>query len=1487
MPERMKLSFLFCLFLCLILVPEADVMAQAEFIENQGQWRQELKFLTKLSHGDFWLQQTKVSFVLSDFGQADAADSKFHPHGRPSRAKFHCYEMEFLGASGSCQVQGRQPLKRYHNYYTSRSERNWRSGVPLFASAVQNDIYPGTDLFWKEESGNLKYEFVLKPGANPGNIRIRYRGLKDLKIQNQQLVLSTSIGTITEQKPLAWQIGRNGQKIGVPCLFQLHGDSTSGFEFPEGFDPGLPLVIDPILVFSSFSGSRSDNWGFTSTYGEESSPYAAGIALGPHFPVTPGAYDASFAGDSTGINMYATYDIGVLKFNPSGTELLYATYIGGPEAEAPASIVVDKDSNLIVLGTTSSSGFPVTADAFDTSYNGGSLASPYGPGEAVVQFRTGSDIVVSKFSRDGRQLLASTFLGGSANDGLLTLLQLGNSPLVKNYGDSFRGEVISDSLGRIYLASHTLSTDFPTASPIQSQLAGGADAVLVILSPGLDSLYYSTYHGGSLDDAAYSLQFGKNREVYLSGGTASPDFPASPGALHPQFSGVVDGFISRFNPVMNQQVRSTFLGTAQYDQSYFVQVDRSGNVYSYGQTTGNYPVSAGVYKNPGSAQYIHCLSGNLDSTRFSTVFGSGTASPNISPTAFLVDECGRIYCSGWGGSTNTLPGYQNGNTNGMPTTPTGGSQTTDGSDFYILVLEKNASDIVFGTYFGDSQSFGEHVDGGTSRFDKRGVIYQAVCAGCGGFSSFPTTPGVVSNVNGSTNCNNALFVYDFSKLQARYSATASGGCAPLTLKFKSVSVYDQQIRWDFDDGSAFLGNSQDSVSHTFQHPGVYKVKLVAYNPEGCPSRDSTIQTITVQEPIPFSGDTLQFCSREDTLVFPLLPQGDLTYSWEPPLFLESQAANPVRLIRPDSSLWYTATVRTSEGCSSKAKFLLRNGILQPSANADTLSGCVPLQANFYSQSLGSEKEQWIFGDGDSSAVLGSLSAVSHTFGQPGIFLVTLVTRNDTACTAVQYDSLRIRVSGGPALPDTVLRFCSEGQFQLQSPSGSASAWSWSPGNQLSDSTLANPILSQAQSNTYRLTSKDSLGCASVSSVFLRSGILRAAFSLPPVPLCAPVEIPVSNLSVNAMQSRFIWGSDSLTVPGGGSASLVFSRGGRYLVRLKVFSDTACLAEADTSITLSLGGPGNASPDEIRFCLGDTVAMQALKESGFHYFWPAPVKVEADSSLGYISPSDSTEVPLLIRDSLGCEGSARFNLQLMKPDTSITVVSEFEPCTDRLQYRFSSAGKEENTYGWYLNEDSISAASSFSYVFPQRGSYYLRLKSHIGNCTGTAVRRLEVQDEPLKLKADFDFGLLFSDCARPPQLRLTNRTEGADRHTWVWNGNFSNAGEPFVRTDGLDSVRLQLLVYKGLCLKEISKTIPLHALRPPNLLTLEENGSNDFFTIPRLPDGSAIEIRDRWGLLKFREEPFKNQWRPASEGTYFYRLKLPGGGSCQSWIEAVR
>ena len=415
---------------------------------------------------------------------------------------------------------------------------------------------------------------------------------------------------------------------------------------------------------------------------------------------------------------------------------------------------------------------------------------------------------------------------------------------------------------------------------------------------------------------------------------------------------------------------------------------------------------------------------------------------------------------------------------------------------------------------------------------------------------------------------------------------------------------------------------------------------------------------------------------------------------------------------------------------------------------------------------------------------------------------------------------------------------------------------------------------------------DSTGCFSRSKVEVRDGRLKASFSIPSDQLCAPAILQPVNLSTNPVQSRFFWGQDSLTVQGLNQAALNFSIGGRYQIRLKVLSDTACLASADTSLEILVGGPGVFPDETIAFCIKDSVRVQAPQNIGFQYQWPSFVQVSPNPSSAIVYPQDTLSFIVGLRDSLSCNGSKSYLLVPVRPDTSILISSAFDPCTDKLLYNFTSQNMPGNNYSWYINYGTELTGSEASFIFPSRGNYTLSLISEKGNCIDSIRRQLTINDTPLLLEAGFELETIYSDCSTDPKLRLINKSKGADRYLWIWDGKSSSEEIPEILISEQDSLKLKLQVFKGICLKEKEMTFPVHRLKPPNLITMKVDGLNDEFRIDNLPEGTGLEIRDRWGKLVSKFDDYKNDWKPLNGGTYFYRLTFRQGTSCNGWLQAV-
>ncbi|UPL48613.1 DUF7948 domain-containing protein [Hymenobacter sublimis] len=727
-------------------VPEPSL----EFVENRGQWDARARYMAELPAGRLFLTATGFTYTLADAAALRAAH-EHTPEATATRLRSHAYSVTFEGGNSHATIQGGQPTGEVRNYYLGNDPSHWASQVPGFREATYTNVYPGIGVrLYENANQHLEYDFMVAPGAKPSRIRLRYQGPERVELTEGVLRIHTSVGEVVEQAPQAWQEGPDGQRHLISCHYELQ-NGVVGFRL-GAYDARKPLVIDPTVVFSSYTGSKADNWGFTATYDAQGNMYSGGVAFGPGFPTSLGAFDQSFS---------AAMDMAIIKYNTTvkgSAARLYATYLGGEAADAPHSLVVNGSDQLVILGSTSSLTYPVSQTAYDRSFNGGVAVDPLSSGvNGVTRYANGSDLVISILNSQGNALVASTYLGGSGNDGL-TL----NPGIVNNYGDAFRGDIITDGANNVYLASTTQSADFPATSGGQSTRQGAADAVVAKLSANLSTVLWSTLLGGSAVETACSIQLSTDQRVYVAGSSTSTDFPTTTGAFLTANPGGTNGFVARFPTTANTLQAATLLGTSANDLAYFVQLDGSNNVYVLGQTQGQYPLTSGLYGVAGGQQFIQKLTPDLRTGLYSTAFGSGRPlAHDLSPTAFLVDDCERVYVCGWGGNTNRSFGISY--MAQLPVTANAIQRTSDGSDFYLVQFGAGLRTIEYATFYGETGGSGEHVDGGTSRFDKRGMVYQAVCASCRSTQGFPVPPSAsyFSTVNGSTNCNNAAFKIDF------------------------------------------------------------------------------------------------------------------------------------------------------------------------------------------------------------------------------------------------------------------------------------------------------------------------------------------------------------------------------------------------------------------------------------------------------------------------------------------------------------------------------------------------------------------------------------------------------------------------------------------------------------------------------------------------------------------------------------------------------
>jgi gliding motility-associated-like protein len=797
--------------------PKSNGKFQYEFVPNHGQWHPLVRYKANIPYGNLYLENAGMVYDLIHPDDYNRIQDWKHLHSAEQSDEVprrHAIRMRFEGVKFAPRSESRKVQKHYYNYYLGNKKTNWASKVHPAGEVVFHNVYPDIDFEINGLKG-LKYQWVIN---NPTQekvklIRTVIEGASNISIENNNLVIETTAGTLTDKEPYVYQ-QINGEIIALNAHYVVV-DSVVSYEILSQINPDYPLVIDPELIFSTYSGSYGDNFGFTATYDSKANLYAGGIvdALQGAYPVTAGAYDASWNGGVGRRPANLASDISISKYDSAGTTLLWATYLGGGDDEYPHSLVVDRNDDLLIYGTSYSANFPYTTGCYDSTHAGG------------------TDIIVSKLSEDGTRLIGSTFIGGEKNDGLNQ-----NVNLKYNYSDDFRGDILTDDDGNLFVASVTLSDTMPLVNAYQSSKGSAYDGYLFSLSGDCKQMLWGTYLGGNGSDALYSIKLDQNKNIIIGGGTTSSDLPATDTGIRPVFIGVTDGVIAIFHKDSKVLKRLSYWGTESYDQIYFLDIDADNRIFATGQTEGNVIKSTNAYGESGRGQFVFRIDTLLQNIDIQTTFGNRDQSPNLTPSAFLVDVCDHIYFSGWGSSVD--PNNHPGSTTGMPVSSDAVQKTTDGNDFYIIVLGRNAESLLYATYFGGDVT-GDHVDGGTSRFDKKGVVYQSVCASCdltggsGKINDFPTTPGAAFEINESNSCSNASFKIDLqirSAVISDFVAAPTIGCAPLGVQFTSTSVLGDSFHWDFGDGDT---STLLNPFHTFMEPGNYMVILTVIDSATC------------------------------------------------------------------------------------------------------------------------------------------------------------------------------------------------------------------------------------------------------------------------------------------------------------------------------------------------------------------------------------------------------------------------------------------------------------------------------------------------------------------------------------------------------------------------------------------------------------------------------------------------------------------------------
>ncbi|TAG94907.1 MAG: hypothetical protein EAZ09_12470 [Oscillatoriales cyanobacterium] len=650
------------------------------FIANAGQTDPNVKFQVKGAGHSIYFTPNEITFT--------AFQKPNEPGNQATTSSI--VRSSLANSNPNPKISGLEKLPGFANFILGEDSSQWHTDVPTFNGVVYQNVYQGIDRVFKGTEGQLKSEFFVAPFADPSQIKMNYSGVNNIRLRDDgALILETPLGELIDNAPIVYQ-DINGQRVNVPAAYNLLGNGQVGFSLGY-FDPTKPLVIDPVLAYSTYLGGSDNENANRIAVDSTGAAYIIGTTHSNNFPTTPGAYQTTLVG---GIS-----DILVTKINPEGTALVYSTYIGGPNNDEGFDIAVDSQGNAYLTGPVNP-GYPTTAGSLKPTTNITSAA-------------------VTKLNATGNSLIYSTFLGGSAISGGGTFF--GAS------GSSLGNGIKVDNNGNAYVVGPTFGGFPTTANAFQPTYGEGMDGFLAKVNPTGSALVYSTYLGGSGIDDAKGIALDNSGNVWVTGNTNSTNFPLN--SANDTLPGGVEAFVSRFN-VDGALTYSTYLGGSGEDKGNDIAVDSSGNAYVVGYTSStDFPTVSPIQAaNGGGAKdaFVTKISAN-NSLAYSTYLG-GSGEEN--GDRITVDSAGNAYVTGNTTSTN------------FPTKNAIQSVSGGGQDAFITKINALGSGLVDSTYLGGSgNDFGSGI-----AVDTSGAVYVA-----GGTAStnFPTaTPLQAANGGG-------------------------------------------------------------------------------------------------------------------------------------------------------------------------------------------------------------------------------------------------------------------------------------------------------------------------------------------------------------------------------------------------------------------------------------------------------------------------------------------------------------------------------------------------------------------------------------------------------------------------------------------------------------------------------------------------------------------------------------------------------------------
>jgi hypothetical protein len=665
-------------------------------VENAGQWPTAARFQvwnSPLGPGTTWLAEDAIWLVVAG-SKSQVAGGKWQVAGSEASADpladlqpanvppatLHALKLTFPGSNPNVRIEPFEPADTTVSYFLGNDPEQWRADVPVWGGVRYVDLYPGVDLVLGERDTAWRLEAAN--GAAVEQVRVHIEGAEIVALDGAALQLAAAGGISSLALPTApFSYRAMGvSSLGSPLTLVLSSESRPSQAHQPVDNPGA-------LLYSTFlggSGLYSDGVSGIAV-DDIGNAYVAGITNSTDFPTTPGAFDPSF---NSGL-----YDAFVAKLDPSGSVLVYATFLGGSDWDSASDIATDAMGNTYVIGRTASTDFATTPGAFDTSFNGGSV-----------------DVFATKLNPAGSALVYSSYLGSS--------------------GDDYDGAIAIDGLNNAYLLGDTFSSSFPTTQgAFDTSHNGSLDVFVAKLNPAGSQLIYSTFLGGSSGDEGRDVAVDVTGGTYVTGSTHSSGFPTTSGAFDTTFNGgpygAGDAFVAKLNSAGSTLDYATFLGgSSGNDGGGAIAIDAMGGAHVTGTASSDFPTTPGAFDpnhNGGPDVFVAKLNPVGSALAYSTFLGGAGLEGG---SGIALDGAGNVHVSGYTALSNDFP-----------TTPGAFDLSYNGgTDVFVVKLNRAGSDLVYSTFMGTS----DDESGSDIAVDGVGNTYVT---GSTGSSDFPTTIG--------------------------------------------------------------------------------------------------------------------------------------------------------------------------------------------------------------------------------------------------------------------------------------------------------------------------------------------------------------------------------------------------------------------------------------------------------------------------------------------------------------------------------------------------------------------------------------------------------------------------------------------------------------------------------------------------------------------------------------------------------------------------